>query len=104
VPAMIRTHSDRLVADPVAIAAAALFGVVALVAVILLAHARSAVNPTDAALGRALRQLAEAGQAPQLLHGPRGWSCQLVCGGRELVFRDSPIEAVRDAETFANGR
>jgi len=68
------------------------------VAMAALGHGIAKGASSDAALGRALRELAEARQAPQLLYGPRGWSCQLVCGGRELAFRETALEAVQDAE------
>ena len=50
----------------------------------------------DAALGRALRQLAESGEAPMLTHSEHGWYVHLRCG-RELVFRSTPEAAVEDA-------
>ena len=50
----------------------------------------------DAALGRALRQLAIDGQAPMLTYSEHGWYCHLRCG-REPVFRETAEEAARDA-------
>lgn len=52
----------------------------------------------DAQLGHVLRQLAEAGEAPMLVHTELGWRCHLKCGRSPFPWCPTALDAAKDAD------